>query len=393
MKKISLFLTLIVSFLIVSTKCFAVDTTVSDKICIYDGIARNYKEELSNPIPRLYITADSETFILGVTFDDFDGTHLGDTVRLGNKMTTFYHEIESYKKVDGKIIYGTDKVRTEFLKNGTCPPYVFVHLKKTEGTALISKVEFPSTAPTSCTPSLAEDIFRAFDIDYEYCSVTNVTIATNLLQYDFKKNYVLDSKTCNDAYKNEKYVTYLTETMYYLLQKNGNKELMNIAQHKYLGNIAKDIVTKFSKGGACVKTYESSSQDMKDKYNKLFSYSKQLTEHVGDHNTAEDPANYPNKCQYILGDPSKEGDFAYYLDMTFRFIKFLAPVILIVMSMIDYIKVISTSDADALKKVNRKTITRIIFTLLIFVLPILISIILNLLGLQGRCDFPNMSGL
>ena len=390
MKKISLFLTLIVSFLIVSTKCFAVDTTVSDKICVYQGVAMNSHATLDSTTPTVYITADSESFIIGVYFKDVDGTQLGDTARLGNKMTTYYHEIDDYKERDGKIIYGTDKIRTKFLQDGTCPPYVFLRLQSTSKSkvSVISKVEFPSTAPSYCTQDP-----KLFDWNYAFCSVTNVTVATNLLQYDFKKNYSLDSKTCPDAYKNEKYVTYLTETMYYLLQKNGNKELMNIAQYKYLGNIAKDVTTKFSKGGACVKTYESASQDMKDKYGKLFSYSKQLTSFVGDHNTAEDPTVYPNKCQYILGDPSKEGDFAYYLDMTFRFIKFLAPVILIVMSIIDYVKVIATSDADALKKVNKKTITRIIFTLLIFVLPILISLILNILGLQGRCDFPNINGL
>ena len=79
--------------------------------------------------------------------------------------------------------------------------------------------------------------------------------------------------------------------------------------------------------------------------------------------------------------------------MTFRFIKFAAPALLIVMSVIDYVKVIASSDADELKKVNKKTVTRIIFTLLIFFLPILISVLLRLLGLQGSCDFPNINGL
>ena len=61
--------------------------------------------------------------------------------------------------------------------------------------------------------------------------------------------------------------------------------------------------------------------------------------------------------------------------------------------MIDYIKAMVSSDADLIKKTNTKTLIRLLFAMLLFVLPVIISYLLTLLGAQGSCNFNNIPGI
>ena len=182
-------------------------------------------------------------------------------------------------------------------------------------------------------------------------------------------------------------VTYYNNKFDDILAYSKNTSYITLYKNNQFEHIAKIVSKKYAKGGECY----NSNPGLQKSYEALSEKAKKVLGVFGAAN--EQNEKYKNECQYILGDPDKSGSFAYYLDITFRFIKFLAPILLIVLSIVDYIKVIASSDADLVNKTNKKTIIRLIFALLLFMLPIIISTILSLLGLQGKCDFNNIAGL
>ncbi len=102
----------------------------------------------------------------------------------------------------------------------------------------------------------------------------------------------------------------------------------------------------------------------------------------------EDP--YPNIFPDVEGDHQgnvffySDGSatpFKEFLDGLFLLIRILTPILVIVLSTIDYIKAIASANQDDLKKTNQKTIKRVIIGLIVFFLPFLLELIFHLFGL------------
>ncbi len=74
-------------------------------------------------------------------------------------------------------------------------------------------------------------------------------------------------------------------------------------------------------------------------------------------------------------------EFGSFINTTFSFIKVATPIIVVILCNIDYIKAIAASNADEMKKANKRTVTRLIIGLLIFFLPFLLELIFYLFGL------------
>ncbi len=70
-----------------------------------------------------------------------------------------------------------------------------------------------------------------------------------------------------------------------------------------------------------------------------------------------------------------------FMEELFNLIKIITPIIVIALSTFDYIKAISLSNADEMKKANARTIKRLIVGLCIFFLPYLLEILFELFGL------------
>lgn len=87
-------------------------------------------------------------------------------------------------------------------------------------------------------------------------------------------------------------------------------------------------------------------------------------------------------CTSLLGDPAdkKTPSPAFLLTYAFKVIRYVAIVILVVMSMLDFIESTSSQDKDSVNKAISKTITRIILCVIIFLLPSLLEFILTLLN-------------
>lgn len=90
-------------------------------------------------------------------------------------------------------------------------------------------------------------------------------------------------------------------------------------------------------------------------------------------------------CHTMFGDPQKEGDFAHYLQQIFNVFKFLAPTLVLALTIFEFVKATVSDDKDALMKSVKRTGKRLIFALLLFFLPNLINFLFELLGWYGTC--------
>ena len=85
----------------------------------------------------------------------------------------------------------------------------------------------------------------------------------------------------------------------------------------------------------------------------------------------------------LLGDPGDPNSVAWLLQQVLNFIKIVGPVLVIVLSSFDFVKVIIKSDDEAMQKAQKKLITRLILAALLFFIPIIAEVLLDLFGLTS----------
>lgn len=91
------------------------------------------------------------------------------------------------------------------------------------------------------------------------------------------------------------------------------------------------------------------------------------------------------KCG-IFGDPDDPNAFAYYLQQIFDIIRFAGPILVLLMTIIDLLKLTGADKQDGeLVKLGKKTLKRAIYAVALFVLPTLITIVFEMIGLYGTC--------
>lgn len=82
----------------------------------------------------------------------------------------------------------------------------------------------------------------------------------------------------------------------------------------------------------------------------------------------------------LLGNPEDEESVAWLLQQVLNFIKVIGPILVVVLSSIDFIQVIVKSDDEAMAKARKKLITRLILAALLFFIPTLVQVVLDLFG-------------
>lgn len=99
----------------------------------------------------------------------------------------------------------------------------------------------------------------------------------------------------------------------------------------------------------------------------------------------------PNKTVLIaaacddtpLGCTDNDSSVAWLLQKILDYIKILGPTIAVVLGSIDFVKAIITSDQDNMKKTEMRFVKRIIAAVILFFIPMLVEILLNIVGLSG----------
>lgn len=104
-----------------------------------------------------------------------------------------------------------------------------------------------------------------------------------------------------------------------------------------------------------------------------------------DDSDADNSKYVPADCTSILGSVNEEGTVAYVLQKVFNFMKILGPILVLVMTILDSVKAVTSSDKDELSKLLKKTAKRIIYAVLLFVFPTILNLILGWVTVHGTC--------
>lgn len=95
--------------------------------------------------------------------------------------------------------------------------------------------------------------------------------------------------------------------------------------------------------------------------------------------TADIPTH---NCTSLLGDPNDKStpSPAFLLSYAFKVLRYVAIILLVVLSIMDFVSSVSSQDTDSLKKAVNKTIRRAILCVIIFLLPYIIEYVLSFLN-------------
>ncbi len=86
----------------------------------------------------------------------------------------------------------------------------------------------------------------------------------------------------------------------------------------------------------------------------------------------------------ILGDPNDENSVAWLLDKILTYVTIIGMVLVVVLSSIDFLKVIAKSDDEAMAKASKKLALRLLFAALLFFVPTLTNALLDIFGLTSE---------
>ncbi len=97
---------------------------------------------------------------------------------------------------------------------------------------------------------------------------------------------------------------------------------------------------------------------------------------VGDEEDETDKKN----CQYVFGDPADESSVAWMVQKFFNYVKIIGPLLVIVLSSIDFAKSTLLSDSENMRKTTKKFTTRMLCAVLLYFIPLLVTFLFNLIN-------------
>jgi len=307
-----------------------------------------------------------------------------------------------------KYIFIDDKSKDDLLNFGVCPTNSYIDVN---GMGLASEVCFSgnnsycaesSGAGTSFKGSsslvsnyqdrlklyfenLAPESHPLIDPDFDECeNIRNQNKdlekkITNHISEDFLKgNYLPNFLSNSDFYKKnmanliQSYKDYKTDVC--------DKEVDDKLES---GAITEEEAEKLKNENAegletIIKDYENAEENIKEGTTGI---------KVGDLSLNVDLDFAGDSCDSLLGDPkdSTNKPPAYYLQFVFNLMKYAAILMLLGLTIAEFMKAITSSNQDAIQKALKATIKRAIIAVVIFFLPMLIEFVLSLFGLYGTC--------
>ena len=195
----------------------------------------------------------------------------------------------------------------------------------------------------------------------------SIDIESSLIT-DFSKNYLHGNPIPNFIKNSDAYISgikKMQEDVNYLLDKC-NKE---VDEKKEKGEISEEEANELKKQNSLGA--QKIDEEIK----------KSVEEIDAGYNNDYDPTIDEQTCESLLGDPSPSDGAkktpAYYLNFIFKVLRYIAIILLIVLSTMDFVTAVAAQDDDSIKKAFNKAIKRLILCVVIFVLPTLIEFILQ----------------
>lgn len=97
----------------------------------------------------------------------------------------------------------------------------------------------------------------------------------------------------------------------------------------------------------------------------------------------DDLNSYNNNggCKSILGSTKDDESVAWLLQQILNYIKILGPILVVILSSMDFAKAIMMSDDDNMKKAEKKLVIRLVLAVALFLIPTLVGVLLNIFGI------------
>lgn len=108
---------------------------------------------------------------------------------------------------------------------------------------------------------------------------------------------------------------------------------------------------------------------------------------IKDVNDLNDDYNQEQTCtgrDSLLGDPNDENSVAWLLDKILTYSTLTGMIMVVILSSIDFLKVIVNSSDDDMAKAVRKLALRLIFAILLFFVPTITNAFLGIFGLTSE---------
>lgn len=285
-----------------------------------------------------------------------------------------------------KYIFFQESALNDLVQNGKCPTDSFIDVN---GMGLASEVCF--TNSTSYCTEEKNNIGTTFKgtstKDYDYQNSINTYFdnwSPNLDSYtcdDLKnKNIDYESQFVEDFSKNflygEAIPSFINNSQPYL---NGLKKLESNIDNILIKCNQEDN-EKYENGEITLEEYEENIKKNEEGADYLDEELKDAAEkiEIGTNNSDVEIEDIGN-CESLLGSPDAKDPAspAYYMSFAFSIIRYVAIILLIVLTMMDFVSAVASQDNDILKKAATKAVQRAILCVIIFILPTLIDFVLQ----------------
>lgn len=89
--------------------------------------------------------------------------------------------------------------------------------------------------------------------------------------------------------------------------------------------------------------------------------------------------------QVVNGKFVDKNSLGYFLQSLFNIVKYVVPIILIVLTVVEFLMAVTSGDKDNITKALKKTYTRLIIVVIIFLVPTILNLLLSFVTENGTC--------
>ena len=89
------------------------------------------------------------------------------------------------------------------------------------------------------------------------------------------------------------------------------------------------------------------------------------------------------ECNALLGDKKNTESVAWLVQKLLDYLKILGPILVVILSSVDFATAIVSGNDDTMKKAQKKLITRLIAAVLLFLIPTVVQILLDVFGMTS----------
>ena len=305
-----------------------------------------------------------------------DGKHY---VGRGGKGGSFYHgPLDDADRVILGQTYG------EAFENGTCAPAAY-----TDTSNVVISPNGVCIGDQTCAESHSNRTFGGTSsLTYSLGGGIDVVFSNFLKSFDSMTPEQMDAYTLSHNFTQDFFLQeilgingqYIPGLLNNYLMKNFtryaleyNEKIRSLAVDKIEDDVA--VVDDLESSGAI--SAEEAERRREELYKKLegILYHADLSAAFANYESYEQIVMArAGECEAILSMELVE-----FIHKIFNFIKFLIPIIILVLGVFDYLKAISLHDQDEIKKASTKLTKRLVIALFFFVIPTILQVLLSII--------------